>query len=83
MMTDIDQQIMVRLNGLDDAQKHQVLEFINTLQQGASHYTARDLLGLAPDERESLVRAAFDAAAAEDFEIFEADREEDLDAGES
>jgi hypothetical protein len=69
----VEQQIIERLRHLDDAQKRRVLDFVHTLQP-ALPYTARELLHLPPDERDRRVAAAFEAAAAEDFEVFEAYR---------
>jgi hypothetical protein len=76
----VEQQIMERLKNLDDAQKRRVLDFVHTLQPTPSAYTARELLLLPSDERDKLVAAAFEAADDEDFEVFEAYSEGDLDA---
>lgn len=73
----IEQQIIEHLRSLDDRQKQRVLEFVNTLKPTTS---ARELLSLPAEEREQLVAAAFEAAAEEDFETFEAYSEEELDA---
>jgi hypothetical protein len=75
----VEQQIMEQLRNLDDAQKRRVLNYVHTLQPAPS-LSARDLLHLPPDERDRLVAAAFEAAADEDFEVFEAYSEDDLDA---
>jgi hypothetical protein len=76
----IEQQIVEQLRFLDDVQKRRVLDFVHTLRPTPSPYTARELLHLPPDERDKLVAAAFEAAADEDFEIFEAYSEDDFDA---
>jgi hypothetical protein len=73
----IEQQIIEHLRSLDDRQKQRVLEFVNTLKPTIS---ARELLSLPVEEREQLAAAAFESATEEDFEIFEAYSEEDLDA---
>jgi uncharacterized iron-regulated protein len=75
----VEQQIVEKLHRLDDAQKRRVLEFVTALQQTPAR-PARDLLRLPPEERELLVAAAFEAAAGEDFEVFEAYSEEEPDA---
>lgn len=76
----IEQQILEKLRRLDEAQKQQVLDFM-TRSLGEPHpYTAEELLQLPPEERARLVAAAFEAAANEDFETFEAYTEEGLDA---
>lgn len=75
----VDQEIIEKLRRLNHVQKQRVLEFVTTLQQTPT-YTARELLRLLPEERDRLIAAAFDAAAQEDFEVFEAYNEEDLDA---
>ncbi len=75
----VEQQIVEQLHRLDEAQKRRVLDFVTALQQTPAR-TARDLLRLPPEERSRLVTAAFEAAADEDFEVFEAYSEEDLDA---
>jgi hypothetical protein len=76
----IDQQIMERIRELDEAQKQRVLEFVAHTAQQPPTYSARELLALPLAERQRLVATAFDAAAGEDFETFEAYSEEDLDA---
>ncbi|MBN1311453.1 MAG: hypothetical protein JXB30_08540, partial [Anaerolineae bacterium] len=68
----IDQQIMERIRELDEAQKQRVLEFVTHTARQPSTYSARELLSLPPAERQRLVAAAFEAAADEDFETFEA-----------
>ncbi len=73
----IEQRIIEQLHHLDERQKQRVLEFVNTLKPA---YTARKMLNLPVEERQRLVAAAFEAAAEEDFETFEAYSEEDLDA---
>jgi hypothetical protein len=72
----IEHQIAERLRYLDNVQKQRVLEFVSTLQR-TSVCAARELLRLPAEERERLVAAAFEAAADEDFEVFEAYSEEE------
>ena len=76
----IDQQIMERIRELDEAQKQLVLEFVAHTARQPPTYSARELLSLPPAERQRLIAAAFEAAAGEDFETFEAYSEEDLNA---
>jgi len=76
----IEQRIMERVRQMSEAQKQRVLVFVmHASQQPPTYYSARDLLKLPAEERERLVTAAFEAATDEDFEIFEAYAEEDLD----
>jgi hypothetical protein len=75
----VEQQIMEQLRNLDDAQKRRVLNFVHTLRP-APPLSARELLLLPPSERDRLVAAAFEAAVDEEFEVFEAYSEDDLDA---
>ena len=75
----IEQQIIRQLHRLDDVQKRRVLAFVAALQQPSAH-SAHDLIRLPSEERALLMAAAFEAAAGEDFETFEAYSEEDLDA---
>lgn len=75
----VEQQIVEQLHRLDDAQKRRVLAFVDALQQAPTH-SARDLIRMPSEERALLIAAAFETAAGEDFEIFEAYSEEDLDA---
>jgi hypothetical protein len=76
----IEQRIMERVRQMSEAQKQRVLAFVMHASQQPPVYSARDLLQLPAEERERLVAAAFEAAADEDFEIFESYAEEDLDA---
>lgn len=78
--TSIEQQILDKLHQLDEAQKQEVLNFVTQSLESQHSYTADELLQLPPDIRARLVAAAFEAAANEDFETFEAYSEEDPDA---
>jgi len=72
----LEQQIIERFRHLSESQKHRVLHFVErTLAEPSSH-TSREMIRLPSEERERLVAAAFEAAAGEDFEIFEAYSEE-------
>jgi hypothetical protein len=65
----IEQQIIERLRGLAECQKRRVLDFVNML---TPTYTASELLSLPTEERQHHMAAAFEAAAEEEFETFEA-----------
>lgn len=77
-MTALEQEILTRLSKLDERQQRRVLDFITTLQTPTAkfYYTAQDLLLLPADERERIIAESF--AADEDFEIFEANSEDDF-----
>lgn len=75
----IDQQIIEAIRRLDDSQKRQVLNYVRQTLRQKSSYAVWELLQLPPDERERQIASAFEAAAQEDFEVFEAYSQEDLD----
>jgi len=76
-MSAIDQTILNELHKLTETDQHQVLDFIRYLQQPT--YTALELLKLSPELRQHYIAKSFALAQNEDFEIFEAYSEEDLD----
>ena len=63
--------IIQLIEGLDELQSEKPIE------QGA-HYTAQELLLMPPEQRSRVLAAAFEAAADDTFEIFEAYSEEDF-----
>lgn len=80
-MTTLEQEILSKVNQLDEYQQRRVLDFISALviPSPKSYYTAQELLLLPAEERERLMAESFAAAADEDFEIFEANSEDDFD----
>jgi hypothetical protein len=73
----IEQQIVKKLRQLNETQQRRVLEFVDRASRQPAGYSASELLRLPADERERAVAAAFEAAADEDFEVFEAYSEKD------
>jgi hypothetical protein len=72
-MSTVEQEIISRLHQLNSDEQHKVLEFIEGLrEQPQQHYSTRDLMKLPEAECERLVAQAFERAANEDFETFEA-----------
>ncbi len=78
-MTALEQQIIERIQSLTEDQQQQVLAFIQELEV-EQRYPVLRLAKLPPDEQEQAIADAFERARNEDFEIFEADDEELLDA---
>lgn len=79
-MAAIEQEILEKLAHLDDAQKKRVLEFVQSIGENRpKSYTARELLKLPEAERQRIIAESFRVAVDEDFEIFEAYSEEEID----
>lgn len=80
-MTTLEQEILTKVSQLDERQQRRVLDFISALAipSPKSYYTAQELLLLPTEERERLIAESFAAATDEDFEIFEANSEDDFD----
>ncbi len=83
-MSAVEQEIMEKIRKLDEETQKRVLTFIEELEISEEippqkFYTALELLQLPEEERNRLVAEAFERAADEDFEIFEAYSEEDFD----
>lgn len=76
-MSTFEQKLIKVVSRLDDAGKEQVLKFAENI--APRFYSLDELTLMSPEEREKAVAASFAAAADEDFEIFEADSEEDFD----
>ena len=74
-MTTLEQEIIERISKLDSENQRRVLDFVTQLEVERP-LSARELLRLPYEERQRHVKAAFDAAANEEFEIFEAYSEE-------
>ncbi len=80
MMNSIEQQLFEKISHLSTDQQRHVLEFIEELEAPRQQYTAQELMQLPLVQREVILRAQLELAANEDFELFEAYSEEDLDA---
>jgi hypothetical protein len=83
-MSAVEQEIIEKVRRLDEEAQKRVLTFIEELEisdETPPHkfYTAPELLQLPEEERNRLVAEAFERAADEDFEIFEAYSEENFD----
>jgi hypothetical protein len=77
-MSTLEQEILERINKLDSEKQQRVLEFVSQLEDERP-LSARELMKLPYAERQRRVKAAFEAAANEDFETFEAYSEEPID----
>lgn len=80
-MSAIQRELIEKINHLSSEQQRRVLEFVEKLESHAPErgYSARELMALPPEERQRFVQAAFALAVEEEFEVFEAYREEGLD----
>ncbi len=78
-MNAIDQQILEKVSRLEPAQKQRVLAFVEQIAAHKQHYTARELMRLPFEERNAILQGQLAQAADEDFEMFEAYSEENLD----
>jgi hypothetical protein len=76
-MSAIERELIEKINNLSAEQQRKVLEFVNQFEP-VQQLSARELMKLPAEERKRLVQAAFTLADDEDFEIFEAYREEVL-----
>lgn len=79
-MNGIEQQLLDKIGHLSTDQQQRVLEFVEELEGTRRQYTAQELMRLPPTQRETILRAQLEMAENEDFELFEAYSEEDLDA---
>lgn len=77
----IERELIQKFREMDEARQQLVLQFVTHAAQEQPAYSASELLLLPPQARDPLIAAAFDAAANEDFELFEAD--EFLEDGEA
>jgi hypothetical protein len=78
-MNAIERQILEKVRHLEPAQKERVLAFVEQIATQKQHYTARELMRLPVEERNAILQVQLAQAADEDFEMFEAYSEEDLD----
>jgi hypothetical protein len=78
-MIPIQDELLHLFEQMDDQQRNHLLNLARQLVQPPPHYTARELLALPKEERERLVAQSIALATDEDFEIFEAYSEENID----
>ncbi len=78
-MNAIERQILEKVRRLEPAQKERVLAFVEQIATQKRHYTARELMRLPVEERNAILQGQLVQAADEDFEMFEAYSEENLD----
>jgi len=72
-MSAVEQEIVKRLHNMSPDEQRRVLDFIDSMKRPTHPtYTASELMKLPAAERDRLVDEAFDRAAHEDFETFEA-----------
>ncbi len=77
-MNALEKEILERIYRLAPDKQQRVLAFLDQLEHERP-LSALDLMRLPAEERQRRVQAAIEAAANEDFEIFEAYSEESLD----
>jgi hypothetical protein len=78
-MENIRQTIIDNLDKLSETQQESILTHLMAYIHENRHYSARELIKLPRELRNYLVYAALARADNEDFEIFEAYSEEDLE----
>ena len=78
-MIPIQDELLHLFEQMDENQRHQLLHAARQIVQPTRHYTALELMAFPIEERERLVAESIAQAADEDFEIFEAYSEEDMD----
>jgi len=78
-MNSVEEQILEKVSRLEPAQKQRVLAFVEQIAAQKQHYTARELMRLPYEERNAILQAQLTQATEENFEIFEAYSEENLD----
>jgi hypothetical protein len=81
-MSALEQEIFEKVKRLDEQQKAKVLEFIAHIAPAVPSvverpYTARELMQLPYEERNRIIMAQLESSQTEDFEIFNADGDED------
>lgn len=83
-VTSLDDEIMARVKRLDVPGKRQVLALLDDIapenEANQQYFSAIELMKLPPEQREKLVNEAFERAAGDQFELFEADEVFDDDA---
>jgi hypothetical protein len=76
-MTTVEQELIEKISRLDEDLQIEVLAFVDKITP--RFYTLDELTQMSPEERAKAVAASFAAASNEDFEIFEAYSEENID----
>ncbi|HVU13162.1 MAG TPA: hypothetical protein VHD90_17910 [Phototrophicaceae bacterium] len=72
-MSALEHELVEKISRLSVDQQQEVLEFVRGLEKPSQVvYSARELMKLSTAERQRYMQAAFDLAADEDFETFEA-----------
>jgi hypothetical protein len=77
-MSTLEQELMEKISRLDEDNQRRILRFVEEIENPRT-YTALELFKLPPEERERYIARSFELATNEEFEIFEAYSEEDLD----
>lgn len=79
-MSALEQEIVKRLHQMTEDEQQKVLQFMESLgHPPKTGYKPSDLMKVPLPERERLISQAFELAADESFETFEAYSEEQID----
>lgn len=78
-MSAVRDELITLIERMNDVQQNRLLEAAREIAEKEHMYTARELLKLPRAERELIMRRAFQQAADESFEVFEAYSEEMID----
>jgi hypothetical protein len=80
-MNALERELIEKITRLDEDKQRKLLELVRILEETSPQktYTARELIQLPAEERNRIMAEAFAAAQNEQFEIFEAYTEENLD----
>ncbi len=80
-MSAVEHELVEKISRLSAEQQRKVLEFVQGLEAAPQfkRYTPTELMHFPAEERSRMMKIAFDLAADQEFEIFEANSEEDFD----
>lgn len=78
-MSAIERELLDKISQLDVEQQRQVLEFVQKLEHPTQQYSPLDLMAMPSEERKKIMEEQFERASHENFEIFEAYSEENVD----
>jgi hypothetical protein len=80
-MSTLERDLIEKISHLDAEKQKWVMEYVERIERtsAAKVYAPSELMRLPAEERSQIMRAAFDRASDEKFEIFEAYSEEPLD----
>lgn len=83
-MSALREELLAKIARLNETQQRRVLEFVRQIEtietpQPERHYTALELMQMPYDERNRILAERVALAADEDFEVFEANSDEDFD----